>query len=668
MEIQEKTFKKEIVNENIQNNENEENNENNNINKDNIKIKKESDSEDNSDEDSIEINQEEDEAEDGQILKKDIEKKKNFYKVEESKENSDCSSSDLDIDEDRLTLVDVRDFLKRKRLRKEKKNSLLQKKQNKENNITYDSNTKSLCNCFNPNFAELDVFLKNCEVKEILNDDTSQSKHLSPKDVFDPQEFMKSNNISKMSLSVEDLSLYRRKGEHPSLPLEVNEDKKSLIKPIMTEEQFVCTSIYKSKDKEHKAKAKEQFSRIRNIMSQDVLTHDQKGWLNDFIKYVNKVPLQEIIEPNKKFEIVFDLDNTCMYSYLGDKGGKEEALLIRGRYPEKDIKIFQFEHLGKVIISCLLIRKGLKEFVEYVKDLCNFHISTLSVQNYGREAAALLEKSLGIKFMKFSARTNENKNKKYVHELDHTFTNENTIIFDDTVTVWEKDSFNVIVSKKFYDKELIRNDRNDGGLRRFLNTYQPYSFNKIRDGKNQSWKNQTIINKNSCPFYQYKGDDTPKYNESYFGEYLTSPKLQFIYMKNVIKVLYVLVFHNDVGISEAIKLIRMNALFGKSFYLKFLTDEQKTILKEIVNVCGGEIYVPETAEDCIDYRSKKIFLVASKSLYQADKEKIKYELKTHPNFVLINERFILDSYYFMTDLGENYTDNEYTLYGGENYN
>lgn len=650
-----------------------------NINDNNIKIKEESDTEDNFDENGIiDQCQDDNEDENGHNAKNHINNKdnNNNESKEENNDQDECESSDLDIDEDRLTLVQVRDFLKKKRLRKDKKNSLLQKNQNTEQNITYDSNTKSLRNCFCPNQEELENFLKNCEVKEILNDDNMSSIQHPASDIFDPQEFMKNNNISKMSLSVEDLSLFQKKGEEIEYPTEVNEEKRILFKPIMTEAEFISTSIYKSKDKEHKEKAKEQFSKIRKIMSEDVLSKDQKIWLSDFIKYVSKLPLHEIIDKNKKFEIVFDLDNTCMFSYLGDKGGREEALLIRSRYPEKDIKIFQFEHTGKIIISSLIIRKGLKEFVEYIKDLCNFHISTLSVPNYGREAACLLEKQLGIKFQKFSARTNENKNKKYMNDLnyDNNFSSETAIIFDDSVSVWEKDSFNVIASKKFYDKELRNSkdrtdrDRNiENGLMRFLNTYAPYSYNKIKDGNNnKSWKSQTIVNKSSCPFYQYKSEETPKYNESYFGEYLTSPKLQLIYMKNVIKVLYCLVFHNDVCISEAIKLIRLNSLNGKCFYLKYLTDEQKNILKDIIKVCGGDIY--ESNSDSIAYMTRKVFLVASKRIYEQLRDKIMIDLKQHQNYILINERFILDSYYFMTDLGESYTDNEYTLYGGDSYN
>lgn len=636
-----------------------------------IKIKEENEDND-SEENEEEIDQAiDDEQEEGHVIKDNSKTKIKNEKKEDNNDEEECESSELDIDEDRLTLVQVREFLRKKRLKKDKKNSLLHKKENPEQNITYDSNTKSLRNYFCPDVSELEDFLNNCKVQQIF--DLDENNPQISKNIFDPREFMKNNNISKISLSVEDLSLYKKNGEQRKYPTEVNEEKKEHIKQ-MTEDEFTSTSIYKSKDKENKEKAKEQFSKIRKIMSEDVLSQEQKMWLSDFINYISKLPLQEIIDKNKKFEIVFDLDNTCMFSYIGDRAYVREAI---NRYPEKEMKIFTFEHMGNMIVSALIIRKGLKEFVEYVKDLCNFHISTLSVPNYGRQTAKLLENTLGIQFKKFKSRTELNECKKYMDDLkdnnyDNTFSPETAIIFDDSVSVWEKDSFNVVASKKFFDKELKNKndkDRINDDLTKFLNSYTPFSYNRIKDDGKTSWKNQTIITKHQCPFYQYKNESTSNYNESYIGEYLTSPKYQFNYMKNVIKVIYCLVFHNDVCISEAIKLVRLNALNGKIFYLKYLNEEQRTILKDIIRVCGGDIYYPGKGYDeFVESKTKRIFLVASKRQYELMKNKIKIECDNHPNYILINERFILDSYYFMTDLGESYRDNEYSFYDGERIN
>ena len=137
-------------------------------------------------------------------------------------------------------------------------------------------------------------------------------------------------------------------------------------------------------------------------------------------------------------------------------------------------------------------------------------------------------------------------------------------------------------------------------------------------------------------------------------------------MKNVIKVLYCLVFHNDLEISNAIKLVRLNTLNGKKFYLKYLTAEQRNILRDIIHVCGGEEYLPpKENEDFILDLTQKLFLVVSQCEYDRRKLEIKDELKNRKNFVMINEKFILDSYYFMTDLEDSYTDKEYTYFGDD---
>ena len=584
-------------------------------------------------------------------------------KSNKKNEDSGNDSSDLDIDEDRLTLVQVREFLKKKRLKTEKK-SLFPKKQNPVQNITYDSKSKSLRDCFNPNVSELQDFLSKCVVKEILDDDSPSSKDKN-QNLFDPQEFMKSNNISKMSLSIEDLSLMKNK---------IKKENEKLKEDLIIEQEnlnnnmnIISPKVIKN-DSFQRAKnivAHEDYLKIRKIMGQNMLTLEQKMWLSEFLKKISEIPIQDIISKERdKFEIVFDLDNTLVFSYVCKS--LNEARNNQISYPQKNIKLFQFEHENTYLFSNLIIRNGLKEFLEYIKDLANFHISTLSIRNYAEQITSLLEKICNVKFEKMSSRIDTKKDRKYIRELNskdkQKMTEDNTIIFDDSVYVWEKESFNVIVSKKFFDKELkMDRNLNNNELENFLKSYPGYSYNKIKNIKEPSWKNQSIVTINYCPFYLYKSKDNLNYNESYFAEYLNSPKYQFIYMKNVIKILYYLVFNGFLNIPEAIKLVRLNALNGKIFYLKYLNDEQKKILSDLISVCGGERYEPpkKGGEGTIN-NTQKIFLVVSKREYESKKEEIMEDLGNNKNFEMINEKFILDSYYFMTDLGDSYKDKEYS--------
>lgn len=680
---------------------NKDSNEENNINndnkiKDNIKIKQEEESENSQNK---EYDQESEE---------EIDKKNNINEKSESNSEDSCSScsegeeeekekvgedpessSDFDVDEDRLTLLQVKSYLLKKRSRKEKENSLtLRTLRRNPQAIVYDSKTGKIQNSFCPSVDELSSFLEKCKVEEINLNKKAPPCEFNPGNIFDSEKFIKENNITKNSLSMEDLTMCPKKGQKiPELPKEIIEKRPSLIKPLMGQDEYKNKIIFKYISKEEKKRSYDEYVSIRKILTSKVLNQEQKKWLADYIKYVNNLEIKEIIDRNKtnelnKINIVLDLDNTCMFSFIN----KNEPRAIINRFPEKGIKLLKFTHGGNYIFSSVIIRKGLREFVQYVKDICTFHISTLGVESYGLEIVKLLEKVLEVEFVGFKARTEDKQNKKILKDIE--VNSKDSIIFDDSVAVWEEESFNVIVSKKFVDKDCWIYSRPDNkktffksNLEHFLSNFAPYSYNKfyqepkhkedinnkeLKDNINSkepkekddmNWKNQKINLRPNCPFYQYKNESDKNYNECYNAENLNSSKKQFIYMKNVIKVIYCLFMHNDVPIPEAIKLVRLNALNGKNFYLKYLTDEQKEILADVIKVCGGNIILNESNVP----DSEIIFVVCSKQRYSYLKNPIIKEINDHKNYYLINERFILDSYYFMTDLEGNYRDIEYSF-------
>ena len=585
-----------------------------------------------------------------------------------NKEENDDDSLSLDIDEDRYTLPQIREFLKKKRLKSGKK-SLLPKKQITQN-IVFDEKSKTLRNCFKPDINELKKFLNECVVKEIKEEEPPSLTKEQKQKVFDPQEFMISNGIFKNSLSVEDLSLVDRKNieeNTPELPEEMQIP--SLKNPKMDNNESHSISRYKSNTE----MAQQQFFELRKIMSTAKLSLEQKKWLSSFIKTTSALPLEEI-KTDQKFEIVLDLDNTCVFSQIIDS--QNEGFDIKAKYPGKNIRVFRFNYCDKIMYATLIFRNDLKEFITFVKDLANFHISTLATKNYGECIKQMLEDLCDIKFIRFFSRKQQRDDKKTLNDLNidlnyKVIINEsNAIMFDDCVKIWGKESFNVIASKKFYDKDIkdIKvnqnpNSQSSNDLQIFLNSYCPFDFNKLKKTGKPSWNNQEIIETKTCPFYKYKDNNSKAFNESYLAEYADSKKYQFTYMKNVIKVLYCLVFHNDLEIKNAIKLVRLNALNGKKFLLKYLETEQKNCLIEMIKVCGGEIYEPSFAnEEFILNVTQKIFLVVSQGVYTQKKNEIKQDLKDHGNYILINEKFILDSYYFMTDLEDSYKDEEYVKF------
>ena len=127
-------------------------------------------------------------------------------------------------------------------------------------------------------------------------------------------------------------------------------------------------------------------------------------------------------------------------------------------------------------------------------------------------------------------------------------------------------------------------------------------------------------------------------------------------MKNVIKLLYYLNYYDKVPIYDAIKLIRLNIFYNKYFFLKYLTINQKIILSDIINICGGKVIEPN---ESIKYKMKKIFLVTSLDFYEKERKNIINEINNNNNYILVSEKYVLDCYYLMTDLDADYLSDEY---------
>ena len=577
------------------------------------------------------------------------------------------SDSDFDIDDERLTLIQVIKIIKNKDKNKKNTTFLNKKRPNHNSCIIYDRLTKKLCDPFVPNYEELKNFLNNCTVSEVNAD---SPKDIDPQkdslnNVFDPLEFMKKNNIDKTILSFEDdLCTFPPKKEI-DFNCEIEEQLPELSKPLIDPSLLFSSST--PRNESLICSEKEDYAEILKILVTDTLDKRQKKWLSSFINKVAKMPMNEVLVKDKKIEIVFDLDLTCIFSFVNNTN-KSEAILYKECFPEKNIHVLNVEFQSKTIFSSVIIRNGLKDFVNYVKDICNFHIRTQGVQPYALKISEILVKYLDIEFQLIKCREstkNINDTEKSLKDFENEkINNENSIIFDDSLSVWKEAVSNLIPSKKFIDKECgvyskIEKNKSslDNELTLMLKSYGPFHYHKFSNTKKPSWKAQSIYNKPLCPFYQYSGANSLDYNLIYYGEYLNSPKLQFVYMENVIKEIYYMMYYLNVPISHAIKLVRLNALNSKLFYLKYLKKEQKEILAEIIKVCGGEII--ENDDDCIDFKIKTVFLVCSMEYYVKEEKAIKEELNNNKKYILINEKYILDSYYFMSDLGSCYDDNEY---------
>ena len=591
------------------------------------------------------------------------ENKKNMYDEEllEFSENEESSDFD-DIDEDRPTLLAINKKFKKEMKKNEETLLKKRKRTNLPSDIIYDSNNKKLKNCFCPKPEELNDFLNHCQIREIKDDDdeilTNNSSNINE---FDPDLFMKNNNFNQNNynglLSIEDLTSIAIKYKKEETGVIKNKEKSTISEPKKDRGSI------KIKEEPYipKFKKKDKAELIKNILNSKILDEKQKSELNKLISDIKNIDIKELIKNNnQKLNIVFDLDNTCIF---GNIIKIEHYKVLKSKYPEKELRLFSFTYNSKTMYTCLIIRKGLLDFFKFAKNFSNFYISTLGVEDYGEEIRKLLEKMIGIKFLQLKGRES-NKYKKQLKELK--LDRKNTLIFDDQPLVWvEEDYLNVIISKKFTDNEIndfFSGNRYGNNINAFLSFYFPFNFYQKNSSNSNviEWKVLKILGDRLCPFYLFKDNNNQNKIECYSGEYLNSTKLQFIYMKEVIKILYYLMIHYDINISDALQLIRFNIFYKTFFSLKFYKNNDKNrldILKNIIVCCGGHILEKENYE--IKY--EKLFFVCPKEDYIYLKDKIKKEMIIYENSKLINDKYILDSYYFLTNLEKEIDNPEYSF-------
>ena len=603
--------------------------------------------------------------------------KKRIYEEEDKDDDSDLS--DNEHNEEKITLD--KNFISfRKKSRYEKLKENINDDDYFKGIITYNKENKKLENVFSESSEDLNEFLKNCQIKKIQIEDFSQNTTNSNILPFDPNEWMKSNNIYQRTLNSEDLTtIYENKTlNNNNIINAVNNSSQN--KNTKTDEEISQYNIITEKFTEYEPIFKDQklydnYYELKKILSCTNLTKDQKKWINDFIGEISNIDIRDIIVKEnkegktKKLDIVFDLDNTIIFSFLSS----EDHIFIQNKkdiFPKKEVKMISFNYEDMVIYALLIIRNGFKEFIQYVDPLCTFHINTLGCENYGNEVRNILTEYSGANFIRYKGRIGNNE---YNKKIDDLFLGRaKTIIFDDNVNVWkDKDNEYVINSKFFYDEECsmlnlkeINNQNNNFKYDKedFKKKYKFY-YNHIKSKKHKfnDWKKQEIKECSNIPFYQFKQSKDYNYNQCYTAEYLNSNKLQFNYMKNVIKEIYYLKFVYGINIPLAIKLIRISTLSYMKFYLKYLDFSQKVILADMVKVCGGSIYDGKHREE-----DEKIYLVTSKRTgYKLKKEEIDKEIADNPFYILINEKFIIDTYYFMTNLKENINDPEYIFSGSD---
>ena len=535
-----------------------------------------------------------------------------------NKNNEDKSEEESEsFDEERASLAQIIRFVERKKKKlqekenknenkKENKISFLNKKRNlKYEPIKYDANKGEIQNSFCPSKEELNEFFNNCEIRRHKEEDEFSNN--SNYQIFNVEEWLKANNITDTKISTEQMFLY-------SSNIKIKEEPEIFSK--FNEPKIKATKKFDSPEIEN------NYNILQTIIYSNVLSFEQKEFIKELLETMSKIDIKDIeIEKNKKgknnkLELVLDLDNTCVFSIIYSNE-KKNLTKWMDKYSNKKPILLDFKLGNKIMHNVMLIRKGIDEFVKYVEPLCNFYISTLGMEEYGKAIKNLLTQELGITFLRFKGKEDkvgmkkkqsylkikkENTVNKDVEEKkisDLKIKKENTVIIDDSANVWNQDSENVIISRYFYDEEagLEYHEKKEGEKKqyeiykksdkdKFISLYKRIYYCQIQD---DNWKSQKIINQPTT-FYQYLKDKHDNYNQRFNAEYLYSEKCQFIYLKNVLKQIYLLKFVYDFEIPLAIKMIRISTLANMVFYPIMYTEGKQKILEDIIISCGGVIY------------------------------------------------------------------------------
>ena len=503
---------------------------------------------------------------------------------------------------------------------------------NNETNMIYSEKDKKFVDSFIPDIEGLNKFLQNCTIIEINKEDIKEEiKNIPKEKIFDPDEFIRNNYQlkEKNSISIEDLFLELDKNNNEKI-----QNLEALNEPI---------------------------SKVRNFneLLQEKNLDKQKKEINDIINNIKQMKIEEIKENElNKLNIVFDLDNTCVYSTFIHPNLIIELI---EKFPQNDFKIIKFEYNQNYIYYAFIIRKGLEEFLNCTKKFCNFYINTLGMEQYGKKIKDKLEAIFKITFKGFKGRVNNSERNKFLYDL--SLEQKNTIIFDDKPIVWTKDKGNIIISKFFVDKKITLNNLRNVNLENneslLFGDYSPFPFYKSSEN---NWQIQSIKLEKKCPFYDLKN------KKCYSGEYVESDKdeQQFLYMIEIVKLIYYLLYKYNIYVPESLKIIRYNIFYNCSFNLNFYkeTPQKKqnerdvNILKHIIINCGGIIYDENNFKGYTNY---KYYFVCTKDNYKKNKDEINKQKIGKKSCKVISDEFIINSFFFMTNLDNENNNSKYCL-------
>ena len=370
---------------------------------------------------------------------------------------------------------------------------------------------------------------------------------------------------------------------------------------------------------------------ISRILSLTNITYNEMHLLNKYITSILNTYKPDNMFSNK-LNIVFDLDNTLLYSKTND--------LIDDRwFTLNNIFKYEVEIQGKFIRGIYMFRPGLKEFFAKTKSFCSYYIYSMGINSYAEYLSEKLQNEYNVTFEKTIGRISDIELKKYLHKLH--LDPAKTVIIDDQVQVWDtlygKSKFNnlhcLINSYKFIAEAFM-----GGDIGRFMKKdMMPFCYC------------YTDINNHFS--LRYQGDGLFVENKKgipYHIEYERSQKFQFEYLSGFLKDVYTLNNYLKCECSLLIKILKCRILLGYTFSLRYVDCVNKTDLFKMIETCGGKVFDHLLPEKITHMIVDDITLDEFKQFYS--------RVTTHndawKHIRIVNPKFIFDCFFMGCKMDE----------------
>ena len=279
------------------------------------------------------------------------------------------------------------------------------------------------------------------------------------------------------------------------------------------------------------------------------------------IHSLDEIPVNSLIKkyPQKKLNVVLDIDQTLIYSKDLEKFNDVTRQFITN--DSHQIKVTVHSKKYEFVLN---LRNHLKIFLESISKFATFYICTLSHEIYAKEIINILRQIADIEIrdeniVAVGAASNYKSFSKSISLFKNITNINNTIILDDTASVWvDSDLPNLILSKKYFsfkDVDII-----------------PFQY----IGTNN------ILLSRGC-FYEDEKNTLPIYVEN---EY--SSKMQLKYIESFIERAFKLSLIRNEEVLDSMRLLRRKVLMKCNINLDYYSySKEMNLVKELIKYLGG---------------------------------------------------------------------------------